>query len=69
MGTASLVIGLALIIIGFYIIIELLNSGSLAEDPLLVLLGMLVFGVPLIAGGALFLRKYDRDKKKEKSTT
>jgi len=61
-GTASLVIGLALILLGFYFIIELMNSDYW-------ILGILVFSVPLIAGGALFLRKYDKDKKKDQNRT
>jgi len=65
MGTASLVIGLGLIILGFFLIIQTFVSPSTVEYEY-VLLGTLIVSAPLIAVGGLLLRKYDRDKKKEK---
>ena len=70
MGTASLVIGLALIIIGFgFIINEIMDVESTVEEwGSEVLVVILVLGIPLIVVGSLFLRKYDRGKKKEKNS-
>jgi len=67
-GTASLVMGLALIILGFYFIMVMLTTPYYSEDERSSsYIGNLVFATPLIAGGILLLRKYDRDKKKEKN--
>ncbi len=65
MGTASLVIGLILILGGFGIFL----GGN--DDPTLAwhffFLAQLIIAIPIIVVGALFLRKYDRDRKKEKA--
>lgn len=71
MGTASLVFGLILIGIGlffglgfFYVIVvypEILNNLVWA------LLVSIVFTIPFLVVGGLLLRKYDRDRKKEKA--
>jgi len=66
MGTASLVIGLGLIILGFFIVIQFFISPTTVELEYL-LLGTLIISAPLIAIGGLLLRKYDKDKKKEKN--
>ena len=70
MGTASLVFGLALIIIGFgFIINEIIDVEPTVEEwGSEVLVVILVLGIPLIVVGSLLLRKYDRDKKKEKNS-
>ena len=64
MGTASLVIGIILILGGFGIF---LGGG---DDPTIewyfLFLAQLILGIPLIVVGALFLRKYDKDREKEK---
>ncbi len=65
MGTASLVIGLGLIIIGFFLAVYFLTSPT-TEEFQYVLLGTLIISAPPIAIGGLLLRKYDSDKKKEK---
>lgn len=68
MGTASLVIGLALIIFGFYFIYEFLNGVYYTDESMEnALIGTFILAIPFIVGGALLLRKYDRDKKKEKN--
>jgi len=64
-GTASLVIGLGLIIIGFFLAVYFLTSPT-TEEFQYVLLGTLIISAPPIAIGGLLLRKYDSDKKKEK---
>jgi len=70
MGTASLVIGTALIIIGFGLIMNEVfdpepTAQELGEEVLAV---TVVLGIPLIVAGSLFLRKYDRDKKKSENS-
>jgi len=69
MGTASLVIGLGLTILGFYFIFDALTTVYYTDEERDALLGGNFFlAVPLITVGALLLRKYDRDKKKEKNS-
>ena len=63
MGTASLVIGIAMIGFGFFFAMYLLTSPTTVEAGY-VLLITLIFAGPIIAIGGLFLRKYDKDKKK-----
>jgi len=67
MGTASLVFGLILIGAGIYIISDLLNYRYDEESALLTFLfGVALIPVPLFVIGGLLLRKFDRDRKKEK---
>ena len=61
MGTASLVIGIGLIISAFYFIFYNAIFVPLNEDAPF---GFLLLGIPLIVVGGLLLRKYDKDKKK-----
>jgi len=61
-GTASLVIGLGLIIVGFF---NILYQAEQVID-LVVYTIELIIGIVLIVVGGLFLRKYDKDRKKEK---
>ena len=68
MGTASLVIGLALIIFGFYLIIQAFNTTYEVGEAFYELFAVLIISVPLIVGGALLLRKFDKDRKKEKNS-
>ena len=62
MGTASLVLGVGLLVsgLGYFLI-------SVAVPWEVYYLDILIFSIPLIVVGAFFLRKYDRDRKKEKS--
>ena len=62
MGTASLVLGIGLLVsgLGYFLI-------SVAVPWEVYYLDILIFSIPLIVVGAFFLRKYDRDRKKEKS--
>lgn len=67
MGTASLIFGL--VAIGFGVVIvydEIANFGS--TDEISGLASLLAVGVAIIllAIGGFLLRKYDKDKKKEK---
>ena len=60
MGTASLAIGIGLVIAGFgYFLI------SVAVPWEVYYLDIIIFSIPLVVVGGFFLRKYDRDKKKE----
>jgi len=66
-GTASLIIGIACIISGFYMIFVWGEERVLTEEEEVnYMLFSLIIGVPLIVIGGLLLRKYDRDRKKEK---
>jgi len=66
-GTASLVFGLILIGVGVLFGAEIFfEFGNPANDPMILLIGFLVFAVPMMVGGGLLLRKHDRDKKKLK---
>jgi len=62
MGTASLVIGLGLIIAGFF---NILYQAEQVKDPLIYTIEIII-GIVLIVVGGLLLRKYDKDRKKEK---
>ena len=67
MGTASLVIGILLVVIGFATIGQtFFGFYFTAEQFMGYLLLNSIFGIPLIIIGGLFLRKYDSDKRKEK---
>ena len=61
MGTASLVLGIVLIVFGlaYWLILE-------AVPWPVDFSNMLIVSIPSVIIGALFLKKYDRDKKKEK---
>ena len=61
MGTASLVLGIVLIVFGlsYWLIME-------AVPWFVDILNVLIVSIPSVIIGALFLKKYDRDKKKEK---
>ncbi len=70
MGTASLAIGFGLIAGGFYMMFfyEPINAEFMTEDQLLEEgIGALIISIPCIVIGALFLRKFDKDRKKEKA--
>ena len=69
MGTASLVFGLILIGFGLYTIIDMVNNYQFYDehDKGNVLLITLIMTVPMFVIGGLLLRKYDRDKKKDKA--
>jgi len=60
-GTASLVIGLGLIIIGF---VNIWYTGTTTIDLAVYTLEIIISIILIIVGGFL-LRKYDKDKKKE----
>jgi len=63
-GTASLVFGLILIGVGIYIllIVKTYSDVDLVWDMFV----RLVIAVPSFVIGGLLLRKYDKDRKKEK---
>jgi len=67
MGTASLVIGLALIIIALYFLIWPVTIETEEESDIMFALKPLFF-IVLITVGALFLRKYVSDRTKEKNS-
>ena len=70
MGTASLVFGLILIGSALYFIYEVLKSPisePVTSDEIVnSLIVLLIFTIPMMAIGGLLLRKYDKDRKKEK---
>jgi len=61
-GTAELVIGLALIILGFSIFGSNLLGIYVNVDV------MLIVGIPVIVVGILLLRNYDIDKKESENS-
>ncbi len=65
MGTASLVFGMILIGAGLYFIFVVTTSVT-EEDAIFDLFARLIVGIPMMVIGGLLLRKYDRDRKKEK---
>jgi len=65
-GTASLVFGLICIGVGLYFFFIVDPE---MEAPLeLLIIAKLIFLIPLVVIGGLFLRKYDKDRKKEKNS-
>jgi hypothetical protein len=71
LGIASLVFGFILIGAGVVMAIEILDAWSNDTDPdagLAALVGFTILVAPLCAFGGVLLRKYDRDKKKEKNS-
>lgn len=80
MGTASLVTGLALIVIGVYWFLTIDTTVTqvetrwgtgfrfaTAEEQQDMIIGKIIFLLILVIPGVLLLRKYDKDKKKEKT--
>jgi len=67
MGTASLVIGLALIALAFYFLLMSTTAETEEESDIIFALKPLFF-IVLITVGALLLRKFDIDRKKEKKS-
>ncbi len=68
MGAANLFLGIALIILAFFLIgFTLLRSILSAQDLKESMIGILILCIPMIGIGALFLRIHDRSKKKEKN--
>ena len=66
MGFGSLAIGIGLIILGFGIIIVPTDTSQLSEEETdYLIISELIIALPSIAIGGLFLRKYDKDKKKK----
>jgi len=66
-GTASLVSGIMLVLIGFATIGQALLANYFTLEQFFDSLAFnIIIGLPFIIVGALLLRKYDRDKKKEK---
>jgi len=65
-GTVSLVIGLILIGVGIYVLFIVPTFLVTNEFFWIMLIVRLVFTIPLFVIGGLLLRKYDRDRKKEK---
>ena len=80
MGTASLVIGIALIGIGVYYLLSPVSAVTQIEtiwgtgyrfateaEQGDMLIGKLIIAIPTMIVGGFFLRKFDKDRKKEKS--
>lgn len=66
MGFGSLAIGIGLIIFGFGVIILPIDTDLMSdEDVDYLIISELIIALPSIAIGGLFLRKYDKDKKKK----
>jgi len=70
MGTASLVFGLIAIGAGLWLSVDMIYSFGWQTDEQIADsgLGFLIIVIPLFIVGGLLLRKYDRDKKKEKNS-
>jgi len=67
MGTASLVLGLASIALAFYFLLMSSTAETEEESDVIFALKPLFF-IVLITVGALLLRKYVSDRKKEKNS-
>ncbi len=69
MGTASLIAGIGFMLVGFAVIAQgfLGNYFTLAQMMDYVIVNSFI-GIPLVIVGALFLRKYDRDKNMPKKS-
>ena len=67
MGTASLVVGIGFMLIGLAVIAQGFLGTYFTIDQMMdyIILNSF-FGIPMIIVGALFLRKYDSDKRMEK---
>jgi len=66
-GTASLVVGIGFMLVGFAVIAQgFLGTYFTLEQMRDWIIFNAIIGIPLVIVGALFLRKYDSDKKKEK---
>ena len=65
MGTASLIFGVILIIIGMIFGAEalLFLPSGFDEEPVSATIVILILTIPFFVIGGLLLRKYDRDKK------
>jgi len=71
MGTASLVFGLILIGKGLVIMFAIGYFWNVNYDEYsiwVIAIIFLILCVPFFVAGGLFLRKYDRDKKKERNS-
>jgi len=69
-GIASLVLGIGLIVSGFYLVVFYEEEDDPTLTPADVLINsifLLIIGIAMIVGGVFFLRKYDKDRKKEKA--
>jgi len=67
-GTASLVFGLILIGFGSYVLF-ILETGVVTDEEILYDFGgRLIVAIPCFVIGGLLIRKYDKDKKKEKGS-
>jgi len=65
LGTASLVAGIGLMLIGFGVIGKVMLGTYFTMQSMIDYITLnLFFGIPLVVVGALFLRKYDKDMKK-----
>jgi len=68
MGTVSLVFGLMLIgfalFFGLWMFVEMIQNPN--AEYVYYGFGFLIFVLPMFVGGGLLLRKFDKDRKKEK---
>jgi len=69
MGTASLIAGIGFMLVGFAVIAQgFLGTYWTLEQMMDYVIFNLIIGIPLVAIGAAFLRKYDRDKNMPKKS-
>lgn len=68
MGIGSLAVGIALIAFGFGVIILPTDTALMSDEDIeYLIISELIIALPSIAIGGLFLRKYDKDRKKNNS--
>ena len=69
MGTASLVFGIIVIGVGLYFLFIPIPSETGSDEELVdTLIAKLILVVPAFVIGGLLLRKFDKDRKKEKNS-
>ena len=68
MGTADLIFGIVFIIVGMIMIIPISIVAQMLFAFPFGLIGAIIGNIPFFLAGVLLLRKYDRDRKKEKNS-
>ena len=68
MGINNLVLGITLIILGFYFIFREKEAGPTLSEEVILFLNffVLIMGTAMIVGGGLLIREYVKNRKKEK---
>ena len=64
MGSANLIFGILLIIVGMSMVIPISMAVLMLFPFPFGLIGAIIGNIPIFLAGALLLRKYDRDRKK-----